>query len=84
MCDFVSVGPETNCIGKTVSTKNQYVSPYLIIPTEEAGEYTIAHEIAHAWLHHDGDLLGSYEESLKIETEAELLANEWDFAKEQH
>ena len=63
-----------NVCGITLPTK--YYKPIIIIYTEHIPEWSIAHEIAHAWLGHDPNVFGFDQED-----EADEQAKSWGFIK---
>jgi len=79
--DYFCVGKRSGWIGQTIYTRNKWLSPWLIILSDTAPQYTIAHEIAHVWLKHNkqGSLYGNDEAKEKQEGEANTLAKEWGF-----
>jgi Zn-dependent peptidase ImmA (M78 family) len=73
--------PEDDCLGFKFKSETPYHVIFLIklfeIPIKNR-LFTMAHEIAHCYLGHDGKHDGSKLED-KNEEEADLLAKEWGF-----
>lgn len=78
-CHFVSM---EGLYGRCVYERCR--RPWLIILNENADEFTIAHEIAHAYLGHNKHEEGrDIEIGKKQEDEADSLAKKWGFSEKK-